>query len=110
MTLRVAIRSLLRSPGFTVMAVITLTLGIGAVSAIFSVVNSVLLKPLAGVETGRLVRAFEDFPNGADMARVRTYREWQKLTDIFESMGARQHCNPNLTGLGEPQQLRAPCV
>lgn len=79
-------------------------------SAIFSVVNSVLLKPLVGVETGRLVRLFEGFPNGAEMARVRTYREWQKLTDLFEAVGARQFCNPNITDSGEPQQLRAPCV
>lgn len=110
MSFRVAFRSLVKSPGFTVVAVLTLTLGIGAVSAVFSVVNSVLLKPLSGFETQRLVRLFEDFPNGANMARVRTYREWQKLTGVFESIGARQSCNPNLSGVGEPQQLRAPCV
>jgi putative ABC transport system permease protein len=110
MNFRVAFRSLTKSPGFAITAIVTLTLGIGAVSAIFSVVNSVLLKPLAGVETDRLVRVFEGLPNGAKMARVRTYREWQKLTEVFEAIGARQSCNPNITGSGEPQQLRSPCV
>lgn len=110
MTMRVALRSLFRSPGFAAVAVITLTLGIGAVSAIFSVVNAVLLKPLAGVETDRIVELSETLPNGVRAARVRTYEEWLKLAPVFDSMGARQYCNPNLTGLGEPQQLSAPCV
>ncbi|MGD1096758.1 MAG: ADOP family duplicated permease, partial [Bryobacteraceae bacterium] len=108
MTLRVAIRSLLRSPGFTAMAVLTLTLGIGAVSAIFSVVNSVLLKPLAGFETERLVRVSEKFPGFiTGFVRTRTYHEWQKRTDIFDELGGWQYSNPTLTGLGEPQQLIA---
>ncbi len=111
MNLRVAFRSLRRSPGFTLTAILTLVLGIGAVSAIFSVVNSVLLTPLSGVETGRLVKISEKFPGGGNgYARVRTYREWQKLTDIFDSIGGRQYGNPNLTGVGEPQQLTAALV
>jgi len=111
MNFRVAFRSLRRSPGFTLTSVATLVLGIGAVSAIFSVVNSVLLTPLSGVETGRLVKISEKFPGGGNgYARVRTYREWQKLTDIFDSIGGRQYGNPNLTGVGEPQQLTAALV
>ncbi len=111
MTLRVAFRSLRRSPGFTLTAIVTLILGIGAVSAMFSVVNSVLLKPLSGVDTGRLVKLSERFPDGSSgYARVRTYLEWQKLSDIFDSMGGRQYGNANLTGLGEPQQLTAAVV
>ncbi len=110
MTFRVAFRSLRRSPAFTLVAVITLVLGIGAVSAIFSVVNAVLLKPLAGIQTERIVQLSETLPNGVRMARTRTYEEWRKLDRIFDSVGARQYCDPNLTGLGEPQQLRAPCV
>src|SRR5271169_2735889 len=109
MNLRVALRSLMRSPGFAALAVLTLTLGIGAVSAIFSVVNSVLLKPLAGFETERLVRVSENFPSGATYVRARTYREWRKLTDTFDELGARTYCTANLTGLGEPQHLFAWC-
>ncbi len=110
MNFRVAVRSLRKSPGFAIVAVLTMTLGIGALSAMFSVVNAVLLKPLGGVETERIVRLAETLPNGVRMARVRTYEEWLKLGDSFESIGARQYCDPNLTGMGEPQQLRAPCV
>src|SRR5580692_9628996 len=110
MNFRVAVRSLSRSPSFTVLAVLTLALGIGALSAIVSVVNSVLLKPLAGVDTERLVKLSEKFPSGSGFARARTYREWRKLTDIVDELGARQYCNPTLTGLGEPQQLVAACV
>ena len=110
MSLRVAFRTLARSPGFTAVAALTLVLGIGAVSAMFSVVNAVLLKPLAGVETDRIVQLSETLPNGVRAARVRTYEEWLKLAQIFDSMGARQYCNPTLTGAGEPRQLRAPCV
>jgi predicted permease len=108
LNLRVAFRSLRRSPGFTAVAILTLTLGIGAISAMFSVVNSVLLKPLAGFETERLVRLSETAVG--TMARASLYREWGKLTDVFEEVGARQYRLPNLTGLGEPQQLRARAV
>jgi putative ABC transport system permease protein len=110
MNIRVAFRSLRRAPAFTIAAAITLALGIGAVSAIFSAVNAVLLKPLAGVETQRIVRLGETLPNGVLMARVRIYEEWRGLDRIFDSIGARQFCNPNLTGHGEPRQLLAPCV
>jgi putative ABC transport system permease protein len=111
MILRVAIRSLKRSPGFTAVAVLTLVLGIGAVSAIVSVVNSVLLKPLAGSDTERIVKLSELLTQSTGgFARARTYREWRMLNDIFDELGARQYCNPNLTGLGEPQQLTAACV
>jgi len=110
MIFRVALRSLRRSPGFTATAVLTLTLGIGAVSAMFSVVNSVLLKPLAGVETERLVKVSENSPAIGNYAHPPAYREWRKLTGIFDEVGARQYANPSLTGFGEPEQLTAACV
>jgi putative ABC transport system permease protein len=110
LTLRIALRSLARTPGFTAVAILTLVLGIGALTAIFSAVNSVLLRPLAGFETERIVKLAEKFPGRGGYVRARTYREWQKLTDIFEEIGARQYANPNLSGMGEPEQLTAALV
>jgi putative ABC transport system permease protein len=106
MNLRVALRSLRKSPGFTLVAILTLTLGIGAVSAMFSVVNAVLLKPLAGVETDRLLKLWEKSPVGI-YAHPPAYHEWRKLTSIFEEVGGTQYNSPSLTGSGEPQQLAA---
>jgi putative ABC transport system permease protein len=108
MNFRLALRSLRRSPGFAAAAIVTLLLGIGAVSAVFSVVNSVLLKPLAGIDTGRLVRLSESTTEA--YVRPRTYREWRKLADLFEDVGANQFCQPTLNGAGEPQRLVVPCV
>src|SRR6185436_10865959 len=111
LTLRVALRSLSRSPGFTTVAVLTLVLGIGALSAIFSAVNAVLLKPLAGVDTVRIVKVWEKFPSHSGYVRARTYREWRQLIgDVFDELGARQYGNPNLSGVGEPEQLTAALV
>src|SRR5258706_6416571 len=111
LTLRVALRSLSSSPGFTTVAILTVVLGIGALSAIFSAVNAVLLKPLAGVETERIVKLWEKFPSHSGYVRARTYREWQRIEgEVFEELGARQYGNPNLSGLGEPEQLTAALV
>src|SRR5262245_53460135 len=60
--LKFAFRQLLKTPGVTVVAVVTLALGIGATMAIFSVVNAVLLRPLAYAEPDRLVRIYSEFP------------------------------------------------
>lgn len=110
MNFRVAFRSLRKSAGFAMVAVLTMTLGIGALSAMFSVVNAVLLKPLAGLDTERIVKVSEKSPNGAQYAMPRTFREWRKLPDLFDAIGARTYCNPNLSGAGDPQQLTAACV
>src|SRR5262245_54387931 len=105
--LRYGVRMLLKNPGFTLIAVFTLALGIGANTAIFSFVNSVLLRPLRFKESERLVFisqttpripvAFVSFPNFAD---------WRAQHRGFEQMTAfRQGQNFNLTGSGEPERL-----
>jgi putative ABC transport system permease protein len=110
MTVRVALRSLARSPGFAAATVITFMIGIGAISAMFSVINTVLLKPLAGVDTDRIVKLSEQFPAGAAYTRPRTFREWRELSDLFDAIGGRTYCSPNLSGIGEPEQLTGACV
>ncbi|HYL98278.1 MAG TPA: ABC transporter permease, partial [Blastocatellia bacterium] len=106
--LRFNARSLRRNPAFTVLAVIAMALGIGGNTAIFSVVNSVLLRPLPYPEPDRLIRVFGTAPNrGLDQ----TESSYQRFTAIaeqnqsFDSFGAYAGDTMNLTGLGDPAQL-----
>ena len=96
-------RSLRRTPGFTVLAVITLALGIGANTAIFSVVNAVLLRPLPYKDPGRLVTLLH---GGADPVSVANYIDWRDQSRSFEAMGAADYWTPNLTGSDPPEHLR----
>lgn len=105
--LRYALRQLIKSPGFAAVTILTLALGIGACTAIFSVVSAVLLRPLDYPDPARLVviretqlPAFPEFsvspPN---------YLDWEKQTKSFEKLAAYSGSRINLTGDGEPQQL-----
>ena len=89
--LRFAFRQLLKNPGFTAVAVLTLALGIGANTAIFSVVSSVLLRPLAFKDPDRLVTVWErNVKKGYDMnqAGPATFLDWKTQNNVFESMAA----------------------
>jgi predicted permease len=107
--LRYGVRMLAKSPGFTVIALLTLTLGIGATAAIFSVVDAVLLRSLPYREPQRLVSVFEDltdlgFPRNTPAAG--NYAEWKKQKQIFEDVAAMTEGDYNLTGRqGEPEKL-----
>jgi putative ABC transport system permease protein len=108
--LRYGFRTLRKNPGFSLIALISLALGIGANTAIFSVVNRVLLKPLAFVEPERLVMVWEDqsfigFPR-ADAAPA-NYIDWKMQNQSFEDMAALNWKNFNLTGDGEPERILA---
>ncbi len=105
--LRFAFRQLLKNPGFTAVAVLTLALGIGACTAIFSVVNSVLLRPMPYPEQDRLVVLKEDkLPELTDFAVAPgNYFSWHDQATCFENLAAEMTGNYNLTGLGEPLRL-----
>jgi predicted permease len=109
--LRFAARMLLKRPGFTAVAVLTLALGIGANTAIFSVVNAVLLRPLPYREPGRLVELWETNPvkgwTDAPAAPANFY-DWQEQNEAFEGMAGYRPSPGNfaLMGTGEPERLR----
>src|SRR6516164_10260106 len=88
--LRYALRNLRGSPGFTAIAILTLALGIGANTAIFSLVSAVLLKPLPFVEPSRLVLLWEDFTAIKGPPRVEpsaaTVVEWKRRTSSYEGI------------------------
>ena len=99
---RYGARNLLRTPMFTLVAAITLALGIGANTAIFSVVNAVLLRPLAYKEPDRLVTLLHIFSNPVAVAN---YIDWRDQSRSFEAMGAAEYWSPNLTGSDPPEHL-----
>ena len=105
---RHALRMLLRNPGFTVVAVLTLALGIGANTAIFSVINSVLLRPLPYHDPGSLVMVWESnsqHPNPHNTVSPPNFLDWQSRNTVFSSMAFIFDERDNLTGNGEPQEI-----
>src|SRR5215472_5614973 len=106
--LRYGFRMLVKKPGFTTVAVIALALGIGANSAIFSVVNTVLLKPLPYKDPDRLVMVWEDatkygYPQNTPSPA--NFLDWKAQNQVFEDMAAYTIETLNLTGVGEPEKL-----
>ena len=105
-SLRFAIRMLTKNPGVTVVAVVTLALGIGANTAIFSVINGVLLRPLPYKNPDRLVALWENVPtHGQWRASPANFFDWKKQSTVFEGMSAYGGSAMTLTGMGEPEQL-----
>ena len=107
---RYAIRNLLKHPGFAAVAIGTLALGIGANTAIFSLVNAVLLRPLSFKEPDRLVMLWEDastigFPR--DDPAPGTFNDWRTQQSTLEDIAALNVNNLNLTGDGEPERVSA---
>jgi predicted permease len=104
--LRYALRQLRKNPSFTVIAVITLALGIGANTVIFSVVNGVLLSPLPFPRAEQLVGLHENKPNfeGGSLSYP-NFRDWQKDNHTFSSMAISRTYAFSLTGSGEAEQV-----
>ena len=95
-------RTLARSPGFTAAAVLALALGIGATTAIFSVVDAVLLRPLPYHQPERLAVVLH---GGRDPVAPANYLDWRREASAFERMGAAQYWQTNLSGTGRPERV-----
>ena len=105
--LRYALRTFLRTPGFTAIALLTLTLGIGANTAIFTVVNAVLLRALPFREPDRLMMVYERAPksNRPNVVNPWNFLQWRERNHVFERMAITIQIPMNLTGDGEPEQI-----
>ena len=101
---RYASRTLAKSPGFVAAAVLALALGIGANTAIFSVVNGVLLKPLPYADEERLMVILHDSRNPVAPAN---FLDWRAQSRAYERMGAAEYWTPDLTGTDQPEKLWA---
>jgi putative ABC transport system permease protein len=112
-SLKFALRHLAKSPGFTSVAVIIMALGIGANTAIFSVVHSVLMEPLPFSQPDRLVRLWHvppqsSFPGVTRFAiSAANFLDWQKQNTVFEGMALYTGGGYDITGQGKPQSIRA---
>ena len=100
--IRFGTRMLAKNPGFTIVAVLTLALGIGANAAIFSVVDAVLLRPLAYKDADRLVTILH---NGDNPVAVANYIDWRDQSSSFEAMGAADYWSANLSGIDSPEHI-----
>ena len=97
--IRFAVRSLLKAPGFTVIAILVIAIGIGANTAVFSVINTVLLKPLTYPDPQSLVHLIHNSDGGSfNVANVPKFNIWQQQTGIFQKVAAydtERHCAEN---------------
>jgi len=109
--IRYAIRMLVKNPGFAIVAVLTLTLGIGANTALFSVVNGVLLNPLPYPQPDQLVTLHESKPNFETGAiPYLNFVDWQNENHTFSSMAISRGYAFSLTGMGEAERLQGDWV
>ncbi len=106
-------RLLLKQPGVTFIAILTLALGIGANTAIFSAVNAILLRPLPYADPDRLVMVFEKrLAEGVldNVVSPADFLDWSKMNGAFDGIAAMSGVNVDLTGAGEPIRLAAGAV
>ena len=108
--LHYGLRLLVRNPGFSAVAVLTLALGIGVTTAIFSLVNGILLRPLPYPQSERLVRLLQAYPEkGLDSWRLSqaNFASYRDQSTVFSSVAAYATSGMNLTGLPTPERLQA---
>src|SRR5215470_2533400 len=105
---RYAFRAMRKNPGFTCIALLTLTLGIGVNTALFSVVNGVLLNPLPYPHPEELVSLSQKLPPFDQFAiSYPDFLDWTRMNHTFQALAAYRQNNFNLTGSGEAQRLKA---
>jgi putative ABC transport system permease protein len=106
--LRHGVRVLLKTPGFTFLALLTLALGIGANTAVFSVVNAVLLRPLPFEKPQEIVTVWEGRPRegpGHGAISAMNFVDWRRMSKSFSSMAMYASANYNLTGAGDAERI-----
>jgi putative ABC transport system permease protein len=109
--MRYGIRMIVRSPGFAAIAIFTLALGIGANTALFSVVNSVLLNPLPYEQPERLVAMYSKTAQFSHSSiSYPNFLDWEREQRSFSAMAAFRQEDYNLTGMGEPERLKAEMI
>ena len=106
-----AYRQLAKSPAFTVIAIVTIALGIGANTAIFSVVNGVLINPLPYPGAQRIVILYEALPSFKDASiSYPNFLDWQRMNNSFSSLAAYRPAGYNLTREDEPEHLHGEMI
>jgi putative ABC transport system permease protein len=105
-----AMRQLARNPGFAVVSVLTLALGIGANTAIFTVVDTLLLKPLALPDPGSLVQVWEVSPRGQGTASMPDLKDWQEQNSVFTGIAAYTLGDYNLNREENPERVSGVAV
>ena len=109
--LRYAVRMLFKSPGFSIIAILTLALGIGANTALFSVVNGVLLNPLPYSQPDRLVALYAKTPEFRHASiSYPNFLDWVREQHSFSSIAAFRPDDYNLTGMGEPERVKTEMI
>jgi putative ABC transport system permease protein len=109
--LRYALRQLMKSPGFAITAILTLAVGIGANTGIFSVMDAVVLRPLAVPDLNRVVTIYERHSNGGDdQVALANFEDWQRQSRSFEEISVRLRADMSLTGAGDAAHVQAESV
>ncbi len=109
--LNYALRQLLKSPAFTVVSVLTIAIGIGATTAIFSVVNGVLISPLPFPNANRIVVLYEEIPDFKDGSiSYPNFLDWQRMNNSFSSLAAYRPTEYNLSAVGAPKHFHGEMI
>lgn len=106
---RCGLRQIRRNPSFSAIAIATLALGIGGITAMFSAVDAVLIRPLPYTDADRLVMIWDEMPQtdivGKHNATPAEWIEWRRLNTVFTDLAATQPADVTLSGGGEPEQV-----